>query len=568
MAGADDGRRSPADRATPSPRRPRRYALGVIVTAMRVPAIRRVLIAFLLFRTTEMATWIALLVWAFDRGGASASGLIAVAQLVPATLVAPLGSALAERWPRPRALRLGYGVQAATNLATAGVLLLDPSFLVVAVLAGAMASAMTLTRPVHYALMPEIARGPDELTAGNTASSAVAGLADFAGPALAGGILVVGNAATVFIAMGVAGLVSWFVTRPVEVVQAADAPPAGSYWADAFDGLRTVVRDPAAGTLTVMATGQFVVLGLLDILTVVLAFDVLGTGPAGPGLLVSALGIGSLVGSGVAVMLIGRRRLSPAVAAGILVTGVPIAVVAWTTTFPLALLLIGLTGVGRAYFDVAARTLLQRTVPARVLARVFGIQEAMLMGGTALGTALVPAMVALLGPRGAFVASGVLLPVLGLLGWSRIRRLDTTAVPPAPYLDLLRGLPMFAVLPQPQLEQVAAAVEPLPVVGAGSTVVTEGERGDRYFVIVSGTAEVTRAGRRVARLGPGQGFGEIALLRDVPRTATVRAVADLELVALAREPFLLAVTGTAAGLRRADDVVETRLPDPGEHPPG
>jgi MFS family permease len=567
MGLADRGRRQPAGRGTP-PRRRRGYAFGVIVTAMRVPAVRRVLIAFLLFRTTEMATWIALLVWAFDRGGTTASGLIAVAQLVPATLVAPLGSALAERWPRPRALRLGYGLQAASNLATAGILLLDPSFTVVAVLAGASASAMTLTRPVHFALLPEIARSPDELTAGNTASSAVAGLADFAGPALAGGILVVGDAAAVFAVMGLAGIVSWVITRPVEVLQAADPHPPGSYWTDAFEGLRTVVRDPAAGTLTVMATGQFVVLGLLDILTVVLAFELLGTGPAGPGLLASALGVGTLVGSGVAVMLIGRRRLSPAIAAGILVTGVPIAVVGWTTTFPVALLLIGLSGVGRAYFDVAARTLLQRTVPARVLARVFGIQEAMLMGGTALGTAMVPVMVALLGPRGAFVASGVLLPALGLLGWSRIRRLDTEAVQPSPYLELLRGVPMFAVLPQPQLEQVAAALEPLPAVPAGATVVTEGEPGDHYLVIVAGTAEVSRAGGYVARLGPGEGFGEIALLRDVPRTATVRAVDDLQLLALDREPFLLAVTGSDASRRRAADTVQTRLDDPGEPTPG
>jgi MFS family permease len=567
LGGPEDGRRSSAEHVPAAPPHRWPYALGVIVTAMRVPSIRRVLIAFLLFRTTEMATWIALLVWAFERGGATASGLIAVAQLVPATLVAPLGSALAERWPRPRALRLGYGLQAATNLATAAVLFLDPSFTAVAVVAGASASAMTLTRPVHFALMPEIARGPDELTAGNTASSAVAGLADFAGPVLAGGMLVVGSAATVFVAMGLIGVVSWFVTRRVEVVQAADPHPAGAYWTDALEGLRTVVRDPAAGTLTVMATGQFVVLGLLDILTVVLAFELLGTGPAGPGLLAAALGVGTLLGSGVALMLIGRRRLSPAVAAGILVTGVPIAAVAWTTTLPLALLLIGLAGVGRAYFDVAAHTLLQRTVPARVLARVFGIQEAMLMGGTALGAAMVPAMVTVLGPRGAFVASGVLLPVLGLLGWSWIRRLDADAVQPSPHLALLRGLPMFAVLPPPQLEQVAAAFEPLPVVPAGAAVITEGEPGDRYLVIVSGTAEVSRRGRHVARLGPGAGFGEIALLRDVPRTATVRAVDDLELLALARAPFLLAVTGSDASRRRADDTVESRLADPGEPTP-
>jgi MFS family permease len=548
------------ERAGPAQEPSRRwYALTVVATAMRAPVMRRALIAFTLFRTAEMATWVALLVWAFDRGGATATGLIAVIQLIPATLVAPLGSALADRMSRPVALRLGYGVQAVTNLATAGVLFLDADFWVVALAAGAAASAMTLTRPVHHALLPEIARTPDELIAGNTASTAAEGVADFVGPALAGAMLVVTSAAWVFVAAGVAGLVGVAVTRGVVVVQSAARTEDGSYWADAFEGMRVIVREPAAGILTVMVTGQFVLLGLLDILAVVLALELLGTGPAGPGLLTSALGVGALIGAGVAVTLIGRRRLTPAVALGVLVTSLPIAIVAGVSSFPAALLLLATCGAGKAYFDVAARTLLQRSVPARVLARIFGVQEALLMGGTALGAAAVPVLVAVLGPTGAFVAAGVLLPVIGLLGWSRMRRLDAVAAVPGPTLDLLRGIPMFAVLPQPQLEQLAAAAEPLTPVASGVTVIAQGEPGDRYFVIVRGTAEVTRDGQVLATIGPGEGFGEIALLRDVPRTASVRAVDELELVGLARAPFLLAVTGTEASLRSVTETVEDRL---------
>jgi MFS family permease len=557
----DEGGREVPSRPAAEPRR-RWYALTVVSSAMRIPAMRRVLIAFTLFRVAEMATWVALLVWAFDRGGATATGLIAVVQLIPATLVAPFGSAMADRLARPVALRLGYGIQAATNLLAAGVLFLDAGFWVVAAAAAAAASAMTLTRPVHHALLPEIARTPDELTAGNTASTAVEGVADFVGPALAGGMLVVTSAAWVFVAMAVAGLVSVAATRKVTAVQLVATTAADSYWSDAVEGMRVVVRDPAAGVLTAMVTGQFVLLGLLDILAVVLALELLGTGPAGPGLLTSALGVGALVGAAVAVSLIGRHRLTPAVGIGILATSLPVAVVAWSRSFPAALLLLAVSGAGKAYFDVAARTLLQRSISPRVLARIFGVQEALLMGGTALGAAAVPLLVAFLGATGAFVAAGVLLPVVGLLGWSRMRRLDAVATVPGPTLDLLRGIPMFAVLPQPQLEQLALAVEPLPPVAAGTTVIAQGEPGDRYYVVVRGTVEVARDGQAIATLGPGEGFGEIALLRDVPRTASVRAVDELELVALAREPFLLAITGSAASLRSGTATVEDRLAGP------
>jgi MFS family permease len=528
-----------------------------------------VLVAFTLFSIAEMATWVALLVWAFERGGATATGIIAVAQLVPATVVAPLGSVLADRMPKPTALRLGYALQGATNLATAVGLFLDAPFWVVATLAAAAASAMTLSRPVHHALLPEIARTPDELTAGNTASTAVEGIANFVGPAVAAGMLVIAGAGWVFVAMGLAALVSVGATRGVALVQEAMPVEATSYWSDAAEGMRTVAKDPAASVLTLMVSGQFVLLGLLDILAVVLALELLGMGPAGPGLIGSALGVGGLVGAAVAVTLIARRRMAPALVIGILLTGLPIALVAGSSTFVAAVLLFAAAGAGMAYFDVAARTLLQRNVSPRVLARIFGVQEAMLMGGTALGAAAVPVLVALLGARGAFVAAGVLLPLVGLMAWTRIRRLDRGSVVPAATLELLRGVPMFAVLPPQQLEQLAAAVEPARTFSVGEDVVTQGEAGDRYYVIVSGTAAVIRDGTEVASLGAGDGFGEIALLRDVPRTSAVRATGELRVVGLDREPFLLAVTGSEASFRTVNHTIDVLLGHDrgaGDHP--
>lgn len=301
------------------------------------------------------------------------------------------------------------------------------------------------------------------------------------------------------------------------------------------------------------------VLGLLDILAVVLPLDVLGTGPAGPGLIASALGVGALVGAGATVALVGRARMTPALMAGAAVIGVSVALAGLSSTFVSALVLFAGVGLGTAYLNVAALTLLQRNVPPAALSRVLGVHEALPMAGTALGAAAVSVVVAHLGVRPAFLVSGALLPVIALLAWTRLRRLDREAGSPASALARVRAVPMFSVLPQPQLEALAGALEPVSTFPAGETVISQGEAGDRYYLIVSGAARVTRDGCDVAILGPGQGFGEIALLRDVPRTATVRAVDDLELVALSREPFLVAVTGSERSFRSANRSVDAML---------
>lgn len=537
--------------------------LHVLRDALRTSAIRRILLAFLLFRTGETATWTALLIWAFAEGGAAATASIALAQLVPATIVAPLGSVLSDRMARPRALRLGYLLQAVATLATAILLFLDAPYLVILVIAGVMASTMTLTRPVHHALVPEIARTPDELTAGNTASSGVQGLADLLGPALAGGLLFLtrGQAGWVFLLAAAASLVAALVTRNLVVVQRARAPSRSTYRSDAVEGLQTLISVGAARVLTMVSTGRYVLVGLLEVLAVVFALELLRTGPAGPGLITSALGAGALVGAAVSVTLIGRRRLVPALGVGILVTSIPVAVVAATSTFAAVVLLFGLAGVGRAYVGVAARTLLQRSVTPHVLARLFGIQEALLMAGTAAGAAAAPVLVALFGLRGAFVAASFLLPVLGLLGLRQLRRLDRRPAPPPATVELLRGIPMFGVLPQPELEMVADSAVPLPLRPAGEEVITQGDEGETYYVIVDGGAEVLKQERVVASLGPGEGFGEIALLRAVPRTATVRTTEPTRLLAVHRQPFLVAVTGTEASFATVDASIDDMLED-------
>jgi MFS family permease len=238
---------------------------------------------------------------------------------------------------------------------------------------------------------------------------------------------------------------------------------------------------------------------------------------------------------------------------GIVFFGAPLVLVGVWPHAALALAMLGVLGLGNTLVDVAAMTLLQRSVPDDVLARVFGVLSSLIYGTMGLGSILAPVLLAWLGARGSLVVVGAFLPVLAGLLWTRLAAVDRAAEAPERELELLAGIPIFAPLPPQTLERLAHALRPVAV-AAGEDVVRAGEAGDRFYVVDSGEAEVL--GRT---LGPGGWFGEIALLRDVPRTATVTARTPLALYALERDEFLAAVTGSAPSRAAAEAVVEERL---------
>jgi len=154
--------------------------------------------------------------------------------------------------------------------------------------------------------------------------------------------------------------------------------------------------------------------------------------------------------------------------------------------------------------------------------------------------------------------TGGLLPVLAVTLWRRVRGLDSLEAANPGYVALLTAIPIFEPLSEAALEHLANALTSRNV-GSGETVFAQGDGGDALYVIEDGTLDVVQDGAVVATLGAGGYFGEIALLRDVPRTASVIAKSEARLLTLDRGPFLATVTGNATSSRNADVVVADRL---------
>ncbi len=513
-----------------------------------------------------MGQWaysVALAVYAYEDGGAKAVGLVAVIRTIPAAISAPFTSTFADRLPRVAVMAAASLARVAT-IGTAGLAIETgwPSGVVYA-LAGLTSILATAFLPAESAALPELARTPEELTAANVARSVINSVGSFAGPALGGVLLVVTDPGVVFFVT--AGTFLWggllVLSIPGLDREAAEERPerdATGFLRQAAAGFRAIALQRGLRAVVSLYAAQTLVAGALGVLVVVTALELLKRGEGSVGYLNAASGVGGLVGAAIAFGLVGRRRLAADFGLGVVLWGAPLALLgAWPNT-PVALACLAVIGLGNTIVDVAGLTLLQRTAPPEVIGRVFGVLETLLVATMGLGALIAPLLVDWVGIRWALVITGGLLPLLAALTWRHLLMIDAEAHAPGPELELLQQVPLFAPLPGPSLERLASQLEPVAV-SAGTEVIRAGEAGDRFYVIESGRFLVTLDGAGTRELGPGDFFGEIALLRDVPRTATVTATTDGRLEALGRQEFLTAVAGHPPSARAADAVVGARL---------
>jgi len=531
---------------------PLRTRVDAAALACRNENVRRVELAWGAAISAEWAYFVALGVFAYDAGGASAVGLAGLIRLLPAAVVAPSAASLGDRIPRERLL-LGSMLLGAVSLAASAVAAFADSESGVLVCAALVGISSTLIRPTLQAILPSLTRTPEELVASNAATSTVESVGTLVGPLVAGVLVEEARVGVTFAVAAAALMVGSALILRVHTegrttARAASRGRATFAW-------RTVGQHPGATVVVVLMVAQAFVRGCLNVLIVVAAFQVLEGGGAEVGYLTAAIGVGGLVG-GLGAMALEGRRLAVVFGVSLVFWGAPLVLLAPQPGFLAAVVLLAVVGAANSVEDVAVFTLLQRIVPDDVLTRVLGVLWGLAMGAVALGSIAAPGLVALMGPSVAFAVVGTILPVLALLTYRRLVEIDRAAAPAAE-LDLVRSVPMFAPLSIAGKERVASSLVRVPV-AAGETVVRAGEVGDRFYVVGAGALVVDAPGRRVDA-GPGDYFGEIALLRDIPRTATVTATADSIVYALDRDDFLAVVTGHSAAHAAGREVVEARM---------
>jgi MFS family permease len=532
-------------------------AISALGAVMRNTNLRRVELAWGAVIAAEWAHFVALGIFAYSEGGASAVGIAGLVRMLPAAIIAPLASALGDRFRRERFLLAIALVGSAALAGSAVAFYYGRSQILIFLLAAVVGIASTLFRPALQAILPSLARTPAELIASNGSTSTIESLGMLLGPLLAGVLISFASPGLVFAVAAGAMLAASALLARVHVegriqVTAADR---GDDLRELLVGGFRAVNHPKPRLIVGLFFAQTFVRGCLNVLIVVFVFRVLHTGGGTVGYLMAAIGVGGLVGAFGAMTLEGKRLAAP-LGVALVFWGLPIALVAPRPYLPAAVLLLAVVGAANSVEDVAGFTLLQRIVPDELLTRALGVTWGLAMGGLALGSISAPAIVHAVGPRAAFGVVGSILPLVTLLSWRWLLRIDREVAAPAAELELVDAVPMFAPLSVAAKEHVAARLTKISV-AAGEVVVRAGDSGDRFYVVADGELEIANGAH--GRAGAGDFFGEIALLRDVPRTATVKATTPSHLYALERDDFLAAVTGHSAVHAAGEAIVEQRL---------
>lgn len=512
--------------------------------------------AFLFTTLSEWAFYIGALVYAFDHSGAGTAGFASLTLLAPIAIAAPAAGKAAQRLRPERVRLLAYAVQALALAAAAIAASSDAPVAVVVGCCGIAAGAFTFLGPACAVLLPTIVRSTHELTVANVWLNGCESISTLGGSGMAALLLAVQGPALVLTACAGLTLVSTVISATLDRQPSGPSPAAPDVSESVgaarlvFRSIRALRARPGAGGVLAVAGGQYVLVGSLDLIVVVLANDKLDLGTSGPGVLATSVGLGAVISALVSTVLVRRDRLAPLLIGALGAVAVAAVVLGLVPTIAAALLLLPLAGFCRAVLDLTSRMLLQRATPPHAVASIFGAIELFAGVGMLLGSLLAQVLIAAGDVETALIGLGGFFAVLLLLTLRSLRKADDVADIPVVAIGLLRRIPTFAALPPLALETVARAATEVSVT-SDQVVMTEGDEGDQFYAVADGSFDVSVGEHHVRTVGRGDGFGEIALLANVARTATVTARGPGSLLAIHRQPFLVAVTGSEASRRAA-----------------
>lgn len=542
--------------------------VSVWVSLRRVLAnkpLRRVQLAFFGSLLGDWAYGIALTVWAYRDGGATAVGVFTSARFVAATLTSPLGAAIADRVSR-RAFMMTLDLVRAVLLSAAALsLMLGWSTWTVYAIGMVAAVVGGPFRAAQAGLIPQLVDEPDQLTAANAVASNLENVVVFVGPALGAILVGLTSVELVFLLDVGTFLLSFLLVLGVRVPHgettdrggAADAEKPAGLVAEVTAGLALVIRNRDLRTTSLLAFAQGLIWGALMVLLVVLAVETLHTGPQGVGFLNTVIGVMTIVGGIVVLGRMRRGRLASDMTIGVLGWSIPLLAIAAVPSPFVTVLALAVVGLMDPWVNLGLETIPQRVAPEQAISRVYAAVDSALTGAMALGALVAPLLLHTLGLRTSLAGLGAVVAAYAASTWPQMRSLDRSLAAPAT-LPLVRSMALFAPL-APSLQETLARKLVEVEVASGTVVVAEGDVSDRFFLIESGELEVTQGGVVLRSESTGDFFGEIGLLRDVPRTATVTATTTARLYALDRSDFLDAVTGQDEALAATEDVVSRRL---------
>lgn len=539
---------------------------AIVREAAKNSRLMRLVVAYGCGAVTEWAVYFAVLVFAQDRGGSSAAGWAALGLVLPMGIIAPFVGRLTDG-PRPLVWLTSVLIAQSVALVVATVMAVTEAPLILVVVSASIAvGGISFIRPAYSVITPSQVRTARELTASNL----FAGFADsgcvLVGPLLATALLTIAGPPLVLAVGAMLALVGAISTATLLGEERAGRQTERQPPAPMMAMMKAAISRPSVRVLLGVLFVQQMVMGAIDLVFVVFAVDELGIGDQGAGLLSVSFGVGAICSGFGSSVLIGRPRLAPAIAVMLAGTAASLLVMGLFPTVAVAVIGFVMAGFCRSLLDVTARMLLQRSSPAESLAPVFGMMEILTGVGLMAGTGLAQTTIAIGGAPLTLIVFGIGVAGVLTLVARKVWSADDAADVPIVAIRLLRSVSVFQPLPPLTIEAIARSSQERQF-ATDEVLMREGDPGDGYFAIASGMVAVTVDGREIGRYGRGSGVGEIALLADVPRTATVTALEPTGVLAIEREPFMEAVTGHAASEAAAWRLItaiepELQAPDP------